>query len=195
MKNILAKTFLAISMVFAMGTSVYAVGDLIPEPLLKLFKMLGPNSVCGVDYVVSRVQVVLYLVLGGLVLLSIIYAIAAAYKYIRSAGDPGEMEKAQKSIKAIFYGIAALILTILGIVVIYAVLGAEPTNPQLFQTCLSAPDSKGCEACQESINNPICSKCEQQYKLACAKYRETGDDDAALMEIIDKDCQPVFQVN
>jgi len=178
-----------------LGTTVLALGDLFPPQLLRLLDLIGPNSICAVDYVVSRIQFVMYLLMGGLVLVSVIYAIAAAYKYIRSEGDPGEMEKAQKSIKAIFYGIGAMIVTVIGIVLIYAVLGAEPTNPQLYQVCISAPESKGCKACQESVDNPICIKCEKQYKDACMKFRETGASNEALQAGLEADCQTEFQVN
>ena len=145
-----------------------APGDLLPEWILAIFGLLGNNGICTTEYIVSRAQFVLFMVLGGIVLVSVVYALMAAFKYIRSEGEPGKMEEAQKSIKAIFFGIAAMVIAIVGIVLVFVVVGVKQTNPTLLQTCIQASSSEGCYACQNvSINAGLCDTCEKAYAKAC----------------------------
>lgn len=172
-KNKLSKILLA-GLVFLAGSTTFVVADsgILPSQIMDILKLLGGvSAICATDYINSRIQLVLFLVLGGLVLISVVYALIAAFKYIRSEGDPGEMEKAQKSIKAIFFGLAAMIIAIVGIVLVFVIFGAKPTNPELFQVCISAPESLGCKACREDSSQSACTDCEDNYKAICTDYR------------------------
>lgn len=178
--------------VFMMGIVVLPAvfaASLLPEQILDLLNLMGAGGICATDYINSRVQLVMFLVLGGLVLISVIYALIAAFKYIRSEGDPGEMEKAQKSIKAIFFGIAAMVIAIVGIVLVFVIFGAKPTNPELFQVCISAAESQGCKACRESTTDDLCVRCENAYQAACETNRGTDATDDEIMETIPTECK------
>ncbi len=157
--------------------------SVFPPELLALLNITGPSGICAADYINSRARLALFMVLGALVLISVVYALLAAFKYIRSEGDPGKMEEAQKSIKAIFFGIAAMIIAIIGIVLVFVIFGAKPTNPNIFQTCINASSSEGCKACQRSVDDPVCQACEADYARVCTEsngksltYEEIQDD-------------------
>ncbi|HOY46161.1 MAG TPA: hypothetical protein PKU95_00835 [Candidatus Dojkabacteria bacterium] len=177
---------------FMMGVvllpAVFAA-SLLPPQILDLLNLMGVGGICATDYINSRVQLAMFLVLGGLVLISVIYALIAAFKYIRSEGDPGEMEKAQKSIKAIFFGIAAMVIAIVGIVLVFVIFGAKPTNPELFQTCISAPESQGCKSCREDTASDLCIRCEDAYQAACETYRGQNVTDAVIKAAIPTECK------
>lgn len=168
------------------GVPVVFAVSILPKEILELFDLLGPGGICAVQYVNSRLQFIMFLALGGLVLISVVYALIAAFKYIRSEGDPGEMEKAQKSIKAIFFGIGAMIIAIVGIVLVFVIFGAEPTNPELYQVCISAPQSPGCTACRENTDAQLCQDCEDRYTLVCNNHKndETPANDQQIKDEI-----------
>lgn len=167
--------FSAISLIFivlaftsgSMVAAASASAGILPKEITDLLGILGPEGVCASQYVNNRVKFVFFLVLGGLVVASVVYSIIAAYKYITSQGDTGKIEEANKSIKAIFMGIAAMVVGIVGMVIVFTVVGARPTNPALFQTCINAPASEGCKACQENIDSDLCGKCERIYEEVC----------------------------
>lgn len=163
--------------------------SILPPQILELLNLMGTSGICATDYINSRAQFAMFLVLGGLVLISVIYALIAAFKYIRSEGDPGEMEKAQKSIKAIFFGIAAMVIAIVGIVLVFVIFGARPTNPELFQTCISAAESEGCKACREDVESDICTRCENNYQQVCEKYRGEQVSDSTIKGEIYPECK------
>lgn len=191
MKKLKLSKILLGGLVFLFG-SVTLVGavNIFPPEILRLFGLLGRGGICATDYINSRIQLVLFLVLGGLVLISVVYALIAAFKYIRSEGDPGEMEKAQKSIKAIFFGLAAMIIAIVGIVLVFVIFGAKPTNPELFQVCISAPESLGCKACREDSTNPTCTGCEDEYQTICSDTRgQEGVTDADILGRLSAECK------
>lgn len=62
-----------------------------------------------------------------------------------------------------------LIIIVLGICLMFGIFLYVTRNTvnqpkaELFQTCLSAPFSKGCEACKLDGNDPICQSCEIEY--------------------------------
>lgn len=144
--------------------------SLLPPEILELLGLLGPQGVCASQYIQDRTRFAFFLVLGGLVIASVVYSIIAAYKYITSQGDTGKIEEANKSIKAIFMGIAAMVVGIVGMVIVFTVVGASPTNPALFQVCINAPSSEGCKVCQDNMSDPVCTECEKQYKEACSDH-------------------------
>jgi hypothetical protein len=195
MKN---KLKISTAVIFAaLGTSLLSVGvfaagdnsDLLPSWLKEILFLLGPSGVCATDYINSRVQLALFLVLGGLVLISVVYALLAAFKYIRSEGMPDKMEEAQKSIKAIFFGIAAMIIAIIGIVLVFVIFGSRPTNPQLYQTCLNAPQSAGCTACKADTTQKLCDDCEAAYKQVCSDNRGKSVTFADISSSLPPDCK------
>ncbi len=147
--------------------------SLLPPEILRLLGLLGPQGVCASQYIRDRTNFAFFLVLGGLVIASVIYSIIAAYKYITSQGDTGKIEEANKSIKAIFMGIAAMVVGIVGMVIVFTVVGARPTSPALFQVCINAPSSKGCKDCQDDLSSTLCTTCEGLYEDACARH--TGE--------------------
>jgi heme/copper-type cytochrome/quinol oxidase subunit 2 len=172
-----------------LGTVTFAAGFL-PAELEGILNLLGPSGICASDYITARARLALFMVLGGLVLISVVYALLAAFKYIRSEGDPGKMEEAQKSIKAIFFGIAAMIIAILGIVLVFVIFGAKQTNPQLFQTCINASDSVGCKKCVISVDDPTCKTCEDSYAKICTKYAGQSKNFSDIIGELPEECKP-----
>jgi uncharacterized membrane protein YidH (DUF202 family) len=84
------------------------------------------DSICGTpdasDLTTAGqlVRFALSLIFVAIIAISIYVIIRAALKYIRSEGDPGKVEEAQKAIKNVFIGIGALFVGIIGIVIILA---------------------------------------------------------------------------
>lgn len=138
--------------------------SLLPAQIADIFNLTGPDGSGSAQFVTSRVQLALVIALGIVVLIAVVYAIMAAIKYIQSQGDSGKIEEAQKSITAIFMGIAAMLLAIVGIVLVFVFFGASRPDPNLFQTCLSAPNSEGCKACLADPAADLCEDCEGAYE-------------------------------
>lgn len=154
--------------------------DLLPANIQEIFELMGIDGTGTVNFVSSRIETGIYFSLGGVVLISVVYAMLATVKYIRSQGDSGQIEEAQKAIKAIVMGIAAMMFGIVGIVIVFVFFGSRKPEAALFQTCASAPQSQGCNACkgideagnavQGGLDNQICKDCEAAY-AARAKNR------------------------
>jgi len=139
--------------------------SLLPEEITGIFDLMGPDGTQTSVFLTSRVRVGLVIALAVLVLVAVVYAMIAAFKYIQSQGDAGKIEEAQKAIKAIFMGIAAMLIGVVGIVLVFVFFGATKPNASLFQTCLSAPNSVGCDACMSGgAGDATCNKCEEAYK-------------------------------
>lgn len=144
-----SKLFLILLTVISSGFlfRVHA-GSLFPPFIDQLLNLAGADGSGTGEYAASRIRLFLLLLLGGIVLTAVIYAGAAAIKYIRSQGDQTQIEEATKAIQAIFMGLGALIISILGIVFVFIFFGADLFDTTLYESCLSAPGSLGCSACQ-----------------------------------------------
>jgi hypothetical protein len=136
---------------------------LLPEQIQEIFDLFGRDGTGTASFISGRVRTGLYIALGMIVLVAVIYALIAAFKYIQSQGDPGKIEEAQKAIKAIFMGIAAMLIGIVGVVLVFVFFGAGRVDPNLTQVCLSAPNSQGCEQCQIDVESGACLACEDIY--------------------------------
>lgn len=66
----------------------------------------------------------LSLIFIGIIGIAIFYIIKSSIKYIRSEGDEGKVQESQKAIKAVFMGVAALMVGIIGLVVILALFNS-----------------------------------------------------------------------
>lgn len=144
----------------------------LPEQILEIFNLMGREGAGTAGFITGRVRTGLFIALGILILVAVVYALLAAFKYIQSQGDAGKIEDAQKAIKAIFMGIAAMMIGIVGIVLVFVFFAASRPGTDLFQTCLSAPNSAGCEDCKQngSVAGGTCAKCEEDY----AKFAKPG---------------------
>ena len=168
-KNLkLSKVIVGVISLLSLGTFVSAA-TFLPKAITDLLSLLGPGGICSSEYISSRVQFVLVIALGGIVLVAVVYAMIAAFKYVSSQGEAGKMEDAQKSIKAIFIGIAAMIIAIVGIILVFAIFGAKPSEPSLYQTCVNAPTSNACQVCKDEgyTAGNACGKCEDAIKSLC----------------------------
>ena len=142
--------------------------NLLPPQIIEIFNLLGKEGAGAAGFLTSRIQLALVIALGAVVLVAVVYAILAAFKYISSQGDAGKIEEAQKAIKAIFLGIAAMLIAIVGIVLVFVFFGAARPDPSLYQVCLSAPNSPGCDACYNDSDpdatSSNCFKCNDDYE-------------------------------
>jgi predicted PurR-regulated permease PerM len=75
----------------------------------------------------NMVQLLLSLVFIAVIVVAVYVIIKAAIKYIRSEGDESKVKDAQKAIKTVFMGVAALFVGILGIVLVLAFFQASGT--------------------------------------------------------------------
>jgi hypothetical protein len=73
------------------------------------------------DFVVGLVKNGLILVFAVVVLIGVVYAALAGYKYIRSEGDADEVQGAQEAIKSVLIGVGAAFVGVLAIIIINAV--------------------------------------------------------------------------
>jgi uncharacterized membrane protein len=144
--------------------SLVFANTLLPDPLQEIFDMLGPEGSGSVQFIASRVQLALFIAIGLLVLVAVIYALISSFKYIRSQGDPNEIEQAQKAIKAIFFGLAAMMVAIIGIVLVFVFFGVSLPQTDVYQVCVSAPASVGCQRCKQDKTINTCIFCEEAYK-------------------------------
>lgn len=167
MKKYLFATLLILPiMLVLMPLSVHAQSDpsFLPEQILNLFNLLGPQGSGTAAFITSRIRVALFIALGLIIVVAVVYALIASFKYIQSQGDPGKIEDAQKAIKAIFFGIAAMMIAVVGVILVFVFFGASPVEPNLYQTCLSAPNSLGCDSCRsEGISGANCNTCERLF--------------------------------
>jgi quinol-cytochrome oxidoreductase complex cytochrome b subunit len=76
------------------------------------------------DSVEGIIRFLLSLIFIGIIGVAIFYIIKSSIKYIRSEGDEGKVQESQKAIKAVFMGVAALMVGIIGLVVILALFNA-----------------------------------------------------------------------
>ncbi|KXK26784.1 MAG: hypothetical protein TR69_WS6001000805 [candidate division WS6 bacterium OLB20] len=182
MKKYITGAFLSLSILLgaAMILPVQAQ-SLLPDQIGDIFGLLGEEGIGASGFVTSRIQLGLVLALGAVVLIAVVYAIMAAIKYIQSQGDAGKIEEAQKAIQAIFFGIGAMLIAIVGIVLVFVFFGANRPDPALYQVCLSAPNSEGCRSCTGEVDDSqaLCNSCEALYQAA------TDPDDITEPDCID----------
>jgi hypothetical protein len=71
------------------GVSAQTDSSFLPEQILSLFDLLGPQGTGTATFITSRVRVGLFIALGVIILVAVVYALLASFKYIQSQGDPG----------------------------------------------------------------------------------------------------------
>ncbi len=167
MKKYLLATLLILPILLViLPMSVHAQNDpsFLPEQILNLFNLLGPQGSGTAAFITSRIRVALFIALGVIIVVAVVYALIASFRYIQSQGDPSKIEDAQKAIKAIFFGIAAMMIAVVGVILVFVFFGTTPVEPNLYQTCLSAPSSLGCDSCRsEGIAGSNCNTCESLF--------------------------------
>jgi hypothetical protein len=166
-KTLAASVPLTAVILTAMSGSVFAQdttsADLLPKELRQIFESFTGGNL--IPAITGRIQLILILMLSAVILAAVIYSIIAALKYISSQGDSGKIEEAQKSIKAIFVGIGAMLVSIIGIVVIFAFFGVQLGPQKLYLSCGGGIDSAGCKACIADHESTLCKLCEASYEL------------------------------
>ena len=173
---------LVLSGILLLPTGVYAQNptprpnSFLPPAIQEIFGLLGDEGEDTASFVTARVRTGLYIALGLIVLVAVVYSLIAAFKYIQSQGDPGKIEEAQKAIKAIFFGIAAMFIAIVGIVLVFVFFNFSPPDATLGQACISDSNSLGCQACQ-SNDRELCDTCNLYFQDPAAN---AGD--AAICE-------------
>lgn len=149
MKKKVSAFFLGVSTLALVAVPVNAQ-NLLPSGLKSIFDLFGRDGTGVASFARDRITLALTLALGLIILVAVVYSLIAAFKYIQSQGDPGKIEEAQKAIKAIFMGIAAMLIGIVGVVLVYVFFGASGGDASLYQTCISQPGSVGCKSCQQA---------------------------------------------
>jgi len=171
------------------GSSISSGSSLLPPLIDDLFKSFGEGGGGLAAFLTGRVQFAVYAVFGLIILVAIAYSVMAGIKYIRSEGDPGKIEEAQKSIKAILMGIASIFVAIVGIVLVYVVFGQSIVKPETPQVCLSAGGSVGCIQYTQSkkgADNEYTTFCEAFYRYMAANNKNAQRVDDVLNVTDDK---------
>jgi amino acid transporter len=146
MKKLIVSCIALIFMNF--GINTVSAQEFLPDTISDLFGLLGEDGSGATQFVTSRVQSLLLIGLALLILSAVVYAAFSAYKYISSQGDAGQVEESGKAVKAIFLGIAVLLLSVVGIALIFVFFGTELIGTEVYQVCVSSPNSVGCTGCQ-----------------------------------------------
>jgi heme/copper-type cytochrome/quinol oxidase subunit 2 len=131
--SIMMLGFLTVAPILSPLVSVSAQQSIICTifPFIRQTSTFGINSLCGDvqgeatgNAIRDIINLVVSFIFVGIIIFSIYVIIKAAIKYIRSEGDQGKVEEAQKAIKSVFLGIAALFIGLIGIVIVIAFFGA-----------------------------------------------------------------------
>lgn len=139
-------TILSLSFFSLLGTKVSAQ-SLLP----KFFQnLLDAGEGRSNEFASSRMQIMILLVLAILIIAAVFYAFLAGWKYIRSQGDQSQIDEAGKAISAIFMGLGAMLVSIIGTVLVFVFFGATLFGSGTFQSCENAPDGLGCAACNNA---------------------------------------------
>ncbi|MEI6887070.1 MAG: hypothetical protein WCK31_02420 [bacterium] len=103
--------------------------SLIPtflDPLVKAGSSLGTEPGTSTVTLLSSILTIVFIVVF---LVAIVYTFMAAIKYIRSEGNEQKVEEAKNAVKAVLFGVGAMFVAILGVVLISAFFGVtDPTN-------------------------------------------------------------------
>lgn len=149
---------------------VYAANDILPPTIADLISKF-PGGAGLLGFITSRVQLFFVLALIVLILAAVIYTIMAAFTYVRSQGESGKIEEAQKSIKAVWMGLASLFVGIVGMVLVFVFFNVAFPSTVQYETCLLAPGSEGCTVCKDDgiVEGNLCDFCEDEYAVKAIK--------------------------
>ncbi|KXK26072.1 MAG: hypothetical protein TR69_WS6001001366 [candidate division WS6 bacterium OLB20] len=169
MRKIAVKGVFTLLAVFALlHAGVFPVAaqeSVLPDELARIIERF-PGGAGLVDFVTDNIRLLITVMWIALVLASVIYAGIAAFKYVTSQGDAGKIEEAQKAVKAIWMGVAAFFVSIIGMVVIVAIAGGSLATT-VYETCILASGSEGCDVCNEQgiVEGNLCEYCEDEYDI------------------------------
>lgn len=107
------------------------------------------NNTNSVDKISGFIRLALTLAFGIVILAAVAYSILAAIKYIKSQGDAGQVEEANKAIKAIFQGVVAMFVGIIGVVLVFFIFNVALPEPNLPAVCVKCPEAPICRICSE----------------------------------------------
>ncbi len=147
MRKLIKSTLLMSVVTFGLVSTARAQ-SLLPESIQDLLS--GWNDADTVtERITGFIRLGLTLAFGAVVLVAVLYAILAAIKYIRSQGDAGQVEESNKAIKAIFQGVAAMFIGIIGVVIVFFIFDVALPDPSLPPICTVCPESESCRLCSE----------------------------------------------
>ncbi len=146
MRKLFKTTLLSSVIIFTLATIANAQ-SLLPSFLRDLLD--DWNNSTATDKLVGFVRLALTLAFGIVILAAVAFSIMAAIKYIRSQGDAGQVEEANKAIKAIFQGVIAMFIGIIGVVLVFFIFDVALPDPSLPPVCVKCPESYDCRVCSE----------------------------------------------
>lgn len=146
MKRLLKITAVTNLLAFSLIVTANAQ-SLLPESIRKIFT--DWQGTTATEKITGFVRLALTLAFGVVILAAVAYSIMAAIKYIRSQGDAGQVEEANKAIKAIFQGVAMMFVGIIGVVIVFFIFDVALPDPSLPAFCVKCPDTQICRVCSE----------------------------------------------
>lgn len=124
MKKILALVLVVMAVTsFVAPLSVSA--QILPKGLEQVGetgKKLGTNPAETTYSIVQSAMTILFV---AVFIVAVFYTFMAAIKYIRSEGNEQKVEEAKNAIKAVLFGVAAMFIAIVGILLINAIFGGN----------------------------------------------------------------------
>ena len=123
MKKILS-TVLVIGTLFAFVSPFAVSAQVILPPS---FDKVKPEIVTGdkgvlINSTVTSAMTVMFI---AVFVVAVFYTFMAAIKYIRSEGNEQKVEEAKNAVKAVLFGVAAMFIAIIGILLINAFFGGS----------------------------------------------------------------------
>ncbi len=134
-----------------MATLTVSAQSLLPSFVSDITE--GWEGATATEKITGFIRLALTLAFGAVILVAVVYSILAAIKYIRSGGEAGEVEEANKALKAIFQGVIAMFVGIIGVVLVFFIFDVALPNPSLPPVCLKYPESEKCRVCSEGTTN------------------------------------------
>jgi hypothetical protein len=117
----------------------------VPEPLQGLTDNLGFGTSSFLSSRISNLFLIAFIVLT---VFAVGYLAFSAFKFIQSRGDSSKQEEARKGVESILLGFVVTFVGLSGVVIVFVLFGAGFPPIATYQSCLSAPDSVGCESCE-----------------------------------------------
>lgn len=147
MKKLSKLSFLSLVVTYFLANLATIVNaqSLMPDFLTELLN--DWNDTSAVEKIRGFVRLALTLAFGIVILAAVAFSIVAAIKYIRSQGDAGQVEEANKAIKAIFQGVIAMFVGIIGVVLVFFIFDVALPDPNLPASCVQCPESPLCQRC------------------------------------------------
>lgn len=114
------------SLLFGMANPVSAQDTWMPDWLVTLIDNLDLPGEGPIPKIKEMVQWGIMVLFAVVFIVAVIYSALAGIKFITSQGDASKLEESKGAVKAILLGFAAMIISIVGIFIIFWIFNVNP---------------------------------------------------------------------